>query len=189
VADCRYRPRKEENSPRPWLAAVDRTGSILKSWEPEIADFSLSDALATPGHLWLAGEGTMPQTGARLFLVDRQGTKVADYPVAGLSVLRMLSDSPDGPLAGGDGIGDRQPTEQESAPGWFHLPQVRMKDASSILKSLKSPVIHRWRDVPFSEVHALTIIPAEQLRSRQPLLIGAGAHPDRGAWIGCNKIE
>lgn len=180
---------KEENSPRPWLAAVDRTGRILKSWEPEITDFSLNDALATPSHLWLAGEGTMTQNSARLFLVDRQGTKVSDYPVAGLSVLRLLSISPNGPLAGGDGIGDRQPTEQESAPGWLHLPQERMKDAPNIQKSLKSLVIHRWHDVPFSEVHALSIYPAEQLRSSQSLLIGAGAHPDRGAWIGCNKIE
>ncbi len=169
---------------RSWLAVVDPAGHILHSWKPDIREFSLSSALATPDALWLAGEGSTSRDGARLIRVDRTGEHIHEYPVTGFSVLRLIAVTPHGLLAGGDGMGDRSPAGSESAPGWLRLPQGG-QHSGSLQASAVSPEVRRLRHLPHGELRAWSFRPAAPGGFDQCVLTGAGTIPDRGSWVGC----
>jgi hypothetical protein len=162
----------QEGGPRPWLALVDQEGRIRQSWSPAVDDFSLTDAVATVDAFWLAGEGPSGVGGIRLLRVGRAGAQVVEYPVSG-----------------GDGPGDRSPAEPESAPGGLVLSGEAMADPARVAGSPAgaSPVF-RFQDLPAGELHALRVFPGKE-RHPGPVLLGAGTHPDRGAWIGCTTAN
>ncbi len=171
------------DEPRPWLAIVDGKGRIRGSWKPEVREFSVSGALAAPDAFWLAGEGGASRGGGRLFRVGRADGSVREYPVAGFSVLRLIASGPGGIYAGGDGIGEKTPDDPENAPGWLRLPPDGRKTADpKALSATAKP--RRLGNLPHGELHAWSFLFPVAGGSDRRMLVGGGAVPHRGSWVG-----
>lgn len=171
---------EQEGDQRPWLATVDAQGRIQPPPQPAIPGLTLYAALPAPDAWWLAGEWSPPRSGARLIRVDRTGGKLREYPVPGFSVLRLLARMPHALLAGGDGLGEAPPDVREGNPGWVALAQ---RPFQGLHAEETAPMVQRVAGLPQGELRAWAWFPT---RSGQTL-VGAGADPYRGAWIGCMK--
>lgn len=173
----------EEDDARPWLAIVDSRGQIKQSVPPNIPNFTLYAALANPDAWWLAGEWSSPRSGARLVRIERANGKIVEIPAPGFSVLRLLTQEPRGLLAGGDGLSEAPPDTPEHAPGWLTLPHpLYGDDRTSALR----PAAQRLPRLPNAELRAWAwYFSSSGRRYSNYQLIGAGADPTRGAWVGC----
>lgn len=166
---------EQEGDQRPWLASVDAQGRIQPSPQPAIPGLNLYAALPAPDAWWLAGEWSPPRAGARLIRVDRISGHIREYPVQGYSVLRLLSRTPEALLAGGDGLGEAPPDAREGNPGWVARRQGPVKNGEG------PPTDQRVAGLPQGELRAWAWLPT------RAGLVGAGADPFRGAWVGCMK--
>jgi hypothetical protein len=174
---------KDGDEQNPWLAIVNGQGRLQQSWQPEIRGLTLYAVLPTPDAWWLAGEWSPPQSGARLVRVERHNGKTMEYPAQGFSILRLLTQHPQGLMAGGDGLAEASPDTQMSSPGWISLPHISAKDAGApepLTMARHLPHIHH------GELRAWVWL-FEPMPHRHPnyKLIGAGSDAARGAWIGC----
>ncbi len=137
---------------------------------------------------WLAGEGSASRAGARLIRVDRAGEQIHEYPVTGFSVLRLIALTPNGLLAGGDGMGEKPPTDLESAPGWLRLHQGERYSGKTQAPAVP-PEVFRFRHLPHGELHAWTLHPYGPGGSGPCMQAGCRPHSsDRGS-DSCSMTE
>lgn len=108
----------------PWFATLDAKGRITRSWQPPLHGVSVQAILGVGDAIWLAGERSDPEPGARLIRYGLAKGEVQEIPVPGLSVLRLLILEPGNLLAGGDGLDSAGPGDPTGVPGWLTYPVV-----------------------------------------------------------------